>query len=383
VITEHLLTFPGNDRLRSLCHIIVDTRRRWAIAGEIDDNPGTSVTNAIERIHSLVSSHWFKGDTKFLLFEYTQRDPITHAPAIYEIRWHGPTFTMPEWKRSERADQLLEEVGSRLPEPYVSASLKDAEPVAIGQIAAEPASPVSRSLLIGALDLPTDFPAREFDAAELYFRARTGTSVITPAATWAEFSSAWTAVAYRFMDVATFDEEFRVLLERYGTAPALPERYAQERALFGFFIAGLAAIESLSYGVSALAWEAGANEFALETDVARNRVSPERTVERLKRTFPDEAITRSLSDLIESEEFLHWVETRNALAHRSAPLRHHRVTISEDAISTGARESAWGLYTLNEDLTAARRRWLALQLRTLLRAAGAFAANCFIDPVNE
>jgi hypothetical protein len=35
---------------------------------------------------------------------------------------------------------------------------------------------------------PPDFPTAEFDAAELQFRARTGTSPIAPALTWSGFS---------------------------------------------------------------------------------------------------------------------------------------------------------------------------------------------------
>src|SRR4051794_1918307 len=65
------------------------------------------------------------------------------------------------------------------------------------------------SLLIGTLPLPSDFPVAEFIAAELEMRARAGTSPVTPAPTWVEFSAAWMAVAYRFLDVTYFDQAFR------------------------------------------------------------------------------------------------------------------------------------------------------------------------------
>jgi hypothetical protein len=377
MITQHLLTFPGIGRLRSVCHLLVDGQQRWVVAGQLEDNPGTSVTNAIERIHHAVSTQWFGGETDFLLFEYTPRDLIDHTPTLYEIRWHGPSFTMPEWTRTERADHLLRELSPRFPVPYSSRSLADAQHVVVGDVVSEPASPVSRSLLIGTLPLPADFPAKEFDSAELHFRARTGMSPVDPAPTWLEFSGAWTAVAYRFVDVATYDKQFRESLKRYGTAPPLPERYAQESILFAFFIAGLAAIESFSYGISALAWEAGVDEFSLDSPPAKNVVSPQITVERLRRHFPDEAITLNLSELIASEDFLGWVETRNALAHRAAPPRHHTVTMEYGADVGDHRTSNWGPYNLDDRLTADRRRWLADVLQRLLRDAGDFAARRF------
>jgi hypothetical protein len=377
---EYLLTYPGVGQLRSVCHLLVNTDERWAIAGQVGDNPGTSVTNSIERVHGVVAARWFEGETDFVLFEYTPIDLVEQKPALYEIRWHDPPrFSMPEWVRSDRADRLLHDLRSRFPSPYVSETLKNAVSVVFGDIVAEPQPPVSRSLLIGTLPLPQDFPAKEFDSAELHFRARTGTSVISPAATWAEFSAAWVALAYRFVDVARSDEQFRTLLERYGPAPPLPERYAQESLLFTFFISGLAAIESLSYGLTAMAWEAGAPEFALETPEAKNAVSPDATAERLRRHFPDDVLTANLVRLMDSGEYQQWVETRNALAHRAAPPRHHVLAVGSIPNSQRDRESRWGSLVLDAELTAGRRRWLSGQLRGLLRDAGEFAARHFAE----
>jgi hypothetical protein len=121
------------------------------------------------------------------------------------------------------------------------------------------------SLLIGTLPLPSDFPVAEFIAAELEMRARAGTSPITPAPTWAEFGAAWMAVAYRFLDVTYFDQAFRDSMAKFGAAPEPPERYRQERHLFGIFVSGLSAIESFCYGLCALAWEADSRLVSLAT----------------------------------------------------------------------------------------------------------------------
>lgn len=61
------------------------------------------------------------------------------------------------------------------------------------------------------------------------------------------------AAAFRLLDVDHYDEAFRASWSRAGAAPALDERYLQERSLFGFFVSGLSAIESFSYGVCAIA----------------------------------------------------------------------------------------------------------------------------------
>ena len=227
---------------------------------------------------------------------------------------------------SERAPieptNFSEELGPQFPTPYVSRSLTNAQPVVVGDVVPEPALPVSRSLLIATLPLPADFPAKEFDSAELHFRARTGTSVITPAQTWLEFAGAWTAVAYRLIDVAasptsSFVSRSEIRIRHRHYRSVTPKRVSFSH----FFIAGLAAIESFSYGVSAIAWEAGADDFALDSPDAKNGVSPQLTVERLQRNFPDDALTVSLSEITASMEYLRWVDQRPSWRSLSTGVR--------------------------------------------------------------
>lgn len=52
-------------------------------------------------------------------------------------------------------------------------------------------------------------------------------------------------------------------MEAYGGAPPEPERYRQERDLFGFFVSGLSAIESTNYGLFAIASMLDPNRFRI------------------------------------------------------------------------------------------------------------------------
>ena len=76
-------------------------------------------------------------------------------------------------------------------------ALRESVGTALGTRTNAPKTQMSQSLLLGELDLPTDFPFVEFMSAELEFRARVGTSPIDPSRKWAEFGPAWIAVAYR------------------------------------------------------------------------------------------------------------------------------------------------------------------------------------------
>ena len=233
----------------------------------------------------------------------------------------------------------------------------------------------AQSLLIGSLPVPSDFPTTEFVSAELEFRARTGTSPVSPAPTWTEFSSAWMAVAYRFLDATYFDEEFRASFSTYGAAPEAPERYRQERHLFGLFVSGLSAIESLCYGVCAIAWEANPKHVSLAKPGQKKGVSPESTRDRLQAHFGGDAITQTLDALIASQPYRDWVDIRNSLAHRTSPGRKHYKHLG----SAPAPEppSEWGDLVLDGNVTADHRLWLRDVLASLLADAGRFASGHF------
>jgi hypothetical protein len=191
-----------------------------------------------------------------------------------------------------------------------------------------------------------------------------------------EFAAAWLAVAYRHLDVLHYGESFNESLVRFGSGPAMPERYAQERYLFCFFVSGLSAIESFCYGLCAIAWEAAPQKVSLATLGQRKGISPESTAERFRARFPNEAITASVSNLVGSSEYASWVDLRNALAHRTSPPRKHFMHAGS-ARGEAEQPSEWGSLILDAGLTASRRDWLCDALAELLGGAGLFAAAHF------
>jgi hypothetical protein len=235
----------------------------------------------------------------------------------------------------------------------------------------------AHSILIPELDLPHDFPVGEFEAAELGFRARTGTSPIALPPTWQEFATAWITVAYRYLDVAHFDESLRRSLRHAGAAPPPDERYLQERYLFAFFVGGLSAIESACYGICAIAWEAAGpgQAFDLATQAQQRAVTPRSVRNRLQEAFSGDAVTSTLDRILRSSEYKEWAEIRNALAHRTSPPRKHYTHIG--ASSPPEPPPEWGTLVFDEKMTATRRDWLRSNLGELLADAGRFTAKNF------
>ncbi len=80
---ELLLTYQGLDAFNGLCHIRVYEQPGQlpvVIAGGLDDNPGTSITNAVEMLATAVQHRLFTDGREFHLIEH-YRDGIDGRPA--------------------------------------------------------------------------------------------------------------------------------------------------------------------------------------------------------------------------------------------------------------------------------------------------------------
>jgi hypothetical protein len=97
--------------------------------------------------------------------------------------------------------------------------------------------------------------------------------------------------------------------------------------LFNFFVAGLAAIESFSYGLCWVAWEAHPKRVSLAALQQKKGVSPESTRDRFKAHFPGASVTRTLPVVIGSHEYREWSDIRNVLAHRTIIPRAHYASV--------------------------------------------------------
>ena len=217
------------------------------------------------------------------------------------------------------------------------------------------------------LVMPGDFPVLPYEGIH---RRVTAKKQAYPNA-WAQYAGAWNAVAYRFLSCADHDKAFTESVRRFGDAPLQPERYAQERELFGFFVTGLATIESFCYGLYAIASMVDSRNFPLVTQKDMRSVNRESTTKRFKRTFPSDNITHVLDQTVSTQEFKDWKEIRNILAHRSAPPRHFFASTAGKA-----RAALWlnGIQ-IDENITASWRKWLATTMSVLLEATDDFTAR--------
>jgi hypothetical protein len=219
------------------------------------------------------------------------------------------------------------------------------------------------------LKLPDDFEHESYEAVS---------SLITPLREryqlqCKEFTTAWHGVANRFRACAEHDEAFTRSIKK-NDSPQQPERYYQERELFGFFINGLSMVESTCYGLYAIGSILKEQYFPIKKPKNMRAITPERTADRFRTTFPNEGISCTLNEVIESQEYDDWKDCRNILAHRGTPGREFQRTIGSGADTHG--DTLWlnGI-PLDASTTRSRRAWLADTLQMLLREAHSFAST--------
>lgn len=179
---------------------------------------------------------------------------------------------------------------------------------------------------------------------------------------------AWNAVARRYVTMAACDERFAQSV-RVSDMPEPPERQRQEEDLFGFFVNGLACLDSLLYATHAIGW-IGNSAFDLSTERRRKSVLWRVTPTLLRQEFPRQRIGRRLEQLNRSRDLQNWRKHRNTLAHREAPPRHATVMLPG-----GTRGATWGRLALTDRTTADHRAWLAGTLATFTDEVRDFAVG--------
>jgi hypothetical protein len=129
-MSESILIFRGFARRASWCHVVVATDDQGATAvlvGELDDNPGTTVTNALEQVAATITSRLLDGDRHFDLYEYVPIGLPELKPTFYRIEWRGEPgeFSMPTWQTIDpKDDRWLRHIHDRVrPHEYTSQAL--------------------------------------------------------------------------------------------------------------------------------------------------------------------------------------------------------------------------------------------------------------------
>jgi len=129
-MSESILVIPGFARAPVRCHVVIATGQqgRAVLVGELEDNPGTSVTNALEFVAESVARGLLEDDRNFAFYEYVPKGLPKLLPTFYRIEWRGEPgqFSMPEWNVMDPlADQWLRFFKDRVTETgYTSDALK-------------------------------------------------------------------------------------------------------------------------------------------------------------------------------------------------------------------------------------------------------------------
>jgi hypothetical protein len=220
-----------------------------------------------------------------------------------------------------------------------------------------------------ALDppLPEDFPLESYSAIQKRISVDLGEA--HPEAR-REFAGGWNALRFRYMACSEHDRDFTDLIRKHQSAP---DRYGQERALYGFFVTGQSAIESLCYGLYTIASVLRSDKSPVR-DQDLKTIKWDRTAGLFSSSFPGATLTTTLTRLVASSEFKAWRNLRNILTHRSTPGRG----INIGGLKDGVIE--WSDIVLNQDTTASRRLWLSTMVGTLLRTADDFTAEHLTKP---
>jgi hypothetical protein len=155
--------------------------------------------------------------------------------------------------------------------------------------------------------------------------------------------------------------------------------HAQQEALFIFFVAGCATVESFSYALFALGAMLRPTDFPMSIPSQRRGITPGLTQTKFATHFGGTPVEAALSTLVADLTYKKWRRIRNVLAHRIAPARQRFVTIHEGLQSSNVGpanpDPVWqivGGIPLNDQTTSDRRAWLAKRLTEQVHATEIF-----------
>ena len=120
-----------------------------------------------------------------------------------------------------------------------------------------------------SLDFPDDFPVGEVEEIQSWLSDRV--AGISQTIEWREWNTGLNGVIYRFL---ACDETSASVTDslRASAAPPQPERFQQERDLFGLFFHGFSSLECLYYALYFVGARAAPDDF--DVDINRKLVTP-------------------------------------------------------------------------------------------------------------
>jgi hypothetical protein len=207
--------------------------------------------------------------------------------------------------------------------------------------------------------LPPDFPAKAYEGVSTIVQARRNGEL-----NYTDCFDAWRAVAYRFWALAEYDASFTKSISAFGAGPGEPERFAQERDLFGFFSNAMSVFEAYSLAM----YVAGSWLAPTVFNAKIHDITIEGTLKAYNKTFPANTISQALDVTVRDQHFGELRHLRRVLFHRAVRARALFVGGPPDLMQ---RENI----ALNETTTPVRRKHMALLLTSLTNAANTFVDN--------
>lgn len=127
-LQEYLLAYPGFSAEPGVCHVVVASDAPdgpAVLVGALEDNPGTSPTNALERVTCAIAQHLFEDQCDFRLYQYEPQGLPDLKPTFYVISWNGESRSTPTWEQIDPADDefLKEAQHSVKVDPYTMGAL--------------------------------------------------------------------------------------------------------------------------------------------------------------------------------------------------------------------------------------------------------------------
>ncbi len=226
-------------------------------------------------------------------------------------------------------------------------------------------------LSTNGLVMPPEFPVAEYESVfeRVKPHAQTANDI------YKQFVGAWNALPYRFLAVTEYEAAVTTSLTEAGGSPSPPERYRQERDLFGFFSNGFSVFEATFYGLFSLGALLSAADFQIGTAKDQQRISPSSTASAIGKAFAGDPIHGAVDSILSDPAYLEWREVRNVLTHRAAPGRIFFVGIGGDE----TLPDEWKIrgIPLDADMAHKRRSELSRLLNALLQAMDQFTQTYF------
>lgn len=154
-IEQYLLAYSGFSAEPGVCHLVVSRDAPGgpvALVGELDDNPGTSTTNAMERVASAIAAAPQTPGAEFGLYQYDPQGLPDLKPSFYAVVFRGASFfSMPTWESVDpTSDEFLAEATDLVrAEDYSSRALHGIPVI----------DATERALVVSQLGPPASVPA--------------------------------------------------------------------------------------------------------------------------------------------------------------------------------------------------------------------------------